>query len=193
MKPSDRKRSSISHWICVTGCRLPRARAGGGYGEIDPFGVEALCQSGALETGLACLVSAFEGLLRAIDELSTAGSLVGRELAHVLAELSQDTFASQDFHSHRFQFFSCGRRLNSRERAIDQILHSERALRRGEVGLLLPTEFPTEVIDVEQQQNFGVLGLEAFVCARLPAFREILRRVEVLGEKAFLIRHTDKI
>ncbi len=193
MKPSDPEEVFDLPLDLRDGMQAARARAGRGYGEIDPFGIEALCQSRALETRLASVVRAFEGLLRAVDELSAAGALVGRELAHILAELSQDALAPQDFHPHRFQFFGCGRRLNSRKRAIDQILHSERALCRGEVSLLFPTEFPAEVINVEEQQNFGILGLEAFVCARLPAFRQILLRVEVLSEEAFLIRHADKI
>src|SRR5579863_9512484 len=88
-----------------------------GNGEIEPFGIEALRQGGALEFGFAALPGFFERLLRRVDEFATLNPLISRELAHVFAELGEHAFAAEDFDTHRFQLFGSAGGLDAREGA----------------------------------------------------------------------------
>ena len=57
----------------------------------------------ACEARLAGLERRFELLLDRVQQLADAGALLGRELAHVLADLRERALAAEDLDADRFE------------------------------------------------------------------------------------------
>ncbi len=118
-------------------------------------------------------------------------AFLGRELAHVFAELREDAFAPQHFHAHGFQLFGVSRRPGfapGRYRRDPAFIYG-----CGQIGLLRPAQFPAQMIQIKQHQHFRIFALEVLIGARLPALGQILLRVQILREKTFFVRHAEKI
>src|SRR3954452_165188 len=147
-----------------------RTRAGRGYRQVHPFGIESSGERGIFEAGPPLFISGLECLLCAVDELAAIGALLRRELAHVFAELREHALASEHFKANGFEIFSAGGRVDTRQCAIYDILHQ---LCRGKKHSALAAQFPAEMADIEKQQRLRVLAFEALEPARLPAIRKL--------------------
>ena len=85
------------------GCRWPRRGPGAGSVRSSHSASRRASQGGFVELPLAGFERRFELLLGGVEQLADARALLGRELAHVLADLGQRAFAAQHFDAHGFQ------------------------------------------------------------------------------------------
>jgi hypothetical protein len=84
--------------------QMAAARSGGWQREIEPFGVEAGAEGGVVEPGLAGVEGGFEALLGAVEQHARALAVLGREFAHLLAELGKSALAPERVDADGLQF-----------------------------------------------------------------------------------------